>query len=91
MTLTSIMVAKHSKWYLQMSETLPMPISFARRCHQARNVQHFDFALTCDVTRDPEVNTVCFLWAVFPGLSNAASMFRIGPVVSEIRGGGGSK
>ena len=31
--------------------------NFARRCHQARNVEHFDFDLTCDVTRDPEVNT----------------------------------
>ena len=81
MTLTSIMVIKHSKWYLQMSETLSMPISwlclflhrnFARRCHQARNVEHFDFDLTCDVTRDPEVNKICFLSTVFPGLSNAA-------------------
>ena len=28
MTLTSIMITKHSKWYLQMSETLSMPISW---------------------------------------------------------------
>ena len=32
MTLTSIMVAKHSKWYLQMSETLSMPISWLCSC-----------------------------------------------------------
>ena len=32
MTLTSIMVAKHSKWYLQMSETLFMPISWLCLC-----------------------------------------------------------
>ena len=44
--------------------------NFARRCHQARNVEHFDFDLTCDVTRHPEVNKICK--TVFPGLSNAA-------------------
>ena len=32
MTLTSIMVTKHSKWYLQMSETLSMPISWLCLC-----------------------------------------------------------
>ena len=32
MTLTSIMVAKHSKWYLQMSETLSKPISWLCLC-----------------------------------------------------------
>ena len=32
MTLTSIMVAKHSKWYIQMSETLSMPISWLCLC-----------------------------------------------------------
>ena len=32
MTLTSIMVIKHSKWYLQMSETLSMPISWLCLC-----------------------------------------------------------
>ena len=32
MTLTSIMVAKHSKWYLKMSETLSMPISWLCLC-----------------------------------------------------------
>ena len=61
--------------------------NFARRCHQARNVEYFHFDLTCDVTRDPEVNKICFRSTVFPGLSNAAWIFRIGPVVSEIRGG----
>ena len=51
------------------------------------NILTFD--LTCDVTRDPEVNKICFPLTVFPGLSNAAWIFTIGPVVSEIRGGGG--
>ena len=32
MTLTSIMVTKHSKWYLQISETLSMPISWLYLC-----------------------------------------------------------
>ena len=32
MTLTSIMVTKHSKWYLKMSETLSMPISWLCLC-----------------------------------------------------------
>ena len=41
------------------------PVNFARRCHQARNVEHFDFDLTCDVTRDPEVNKICFPMTVF--------------------------
>ena len=90
-------VSKHRKWYLQMSRTLSMPIrwlclrltkTFARRCHQARKVEHFDFDLTCDVTGDPEVIKICFPSTVFPGLSNADWIFRIGPVVSEIRGGG---
>ena len=49
--------------------------------------EHFDFDLTCDVTRDPDVNKIYFPSTVFPGLSNAACIFRIGPVVSEIRGG----
>ena len=99
MILTYIMVTKHRKWYLQMSETLihadllalfevNIPTPFARRCHQARKVEHFYFDLTCDVTGDPEVIKNCFPPTVFPGLSNAAWIFRIGPVVSEIRGGG---
>ena len=100
MTLTSITVTKHSKWYLKLIKRFrrhyPCRLvgficawhrNFARRCHQARNVEHFDFDLTCDVTRDPEVNKICFPSTVFPGLSNAALIFRIGPVVSEIRGG----
>ena len=31
-TLTSIIVTKHSKWYVQMSETLSMPISWLCLC-----------------------------------------------------------
>ena len=52
-----------------------------------RDTIHFDFDPTCDVTRDPEINKICFPSTVFPGLSNAAWIFRICPVVSEIRGG----
>ena len=78
-----------------MSETLSMPIrwlclsltlNFTRRCHQARKVEHFDFDLTCDITGDPEVIKICYPSTVFPGLPNAALIFRISPV-SEIRGG----
>ena len=65
---------------------LSLAWNFVRRCHQARKVKHFDFYLTCDITRDPEVNKICFPTTVFPGLSNAAGIFRIGPGVSEIRG-----
>ena len=32
MTLTSIMAEKHSKWYIQMSETLSMPIGWLCLC-----------------------------------------------------------
>ena len=49
--------------------------------------EHFYFDLTCDVNGDPEVIKICFPSTVFPELSNAAWIFRIGPVVSEIRGG----
>ena len=35
----------------------------------------------------PEVIKICFPSTVFPGLSNAAWIFRIGPVLSEIRRG----
>ena len=51
-------------------------------------MSHFDFDLTCDVTGDPEVIKICYPSTIFPGLSNAAGIFGIGPVVSEIRGGG---
>ena len=54
---------------------------------QARKVEHFDFDLTRDVTGDPEVIKICFPSTIFPGLSNASCIFRIGPVVSESRGG----
>ena len=51
---------------------LKIEITITRRCHQARNVKHFDFDLTCDVTGDLEVIKICFPLTVFPGLSNAA-------------------
>ena len=66
---------------------LNIEITITRRCHQARNVKHFDFDLTCDVTGDLEVIKICFPLTVSPGLSNAAWICRVGPVVSEIRGG----
>ena len=50
---------------------LSLTLHFARRCHQARKVEHFDFDLTCDVTRNPEVNKICFPLTFFPGLSNS--------------------
>ena len=43
MTLTSIMVAKHSKWYLQMSETLSMPISWLCLCLTSQ------FSILCSI------------------------------------------
>ena len=43
----------------------------ARRCHQARYIEHFEFDLTCDVNRDPYVNKISFPTKVFPSLSNA--------------------
>ena len=51
---------------------LNIEITITRRCHQVRNVKHFDFDLTGDVTGDPEVIKICLLSTVFPGLSNAA-------------------
>ena len=98
MTLPSIMVTKHSEWYLQMSETLSMPIVLLALFvlniaillvdvtkPEMSNIFYFD--LTCDDTRDLEVNKICFPITVFPELSNAAWIFLIGPVVSDIRGG----
>ena len=68
-------------------ESLLADASATSRCHQARKVEHFDFDLTCDVTGDPEVIKICFPSTVFPELLNAAWLFRVGPVVSEILGG----
>ena len=34
---------------------LNIETTITRLCHRARNVKHFDFGLTCDVTGDPEV------------------------------------
>ena len=34
---------------------LNIEITITNLCHQAQNVKHFDFDLTCDVTGDPEV------------------------------------
>ena len=50
-------------------------------------VKHFIFDLTCDVIGDPEVNEIWFPLTNLTGLSNAVWIFRIRPVVSEIRGG----
>ena len=101
MTLTSIMVAKHSKWYLQMSETLSMPISWLCLCLTSQFCSPMSPSPKCrtfwlwpDLWRHTwpwGKKKIVFPSTVFPGLSNAAWIFRIGPVVSEIRGGGGAR
>ena len=49
------------------------------------NAKHFDFDLTCDVIGDPEVNKKkCS--TVLPGLSDTVCGFKIGQVLSEIKG-----
>ena len=48
--------------------------------------QHFVFGLTCDVTGVTEVIKVCFPSTVFQ-IPNAACIFRIGPVDSDVREG----
>ena len=57
MILTDVSDTIHADCWLCFCLTRAI---IARRCHQARNVEHFDFDLTCDVTRDPEVNKICF-------------------------------
>ena len=101
MTLTSNMVMKHSKWYLQMSETLSMPISWLCLCLTSQFCSPMSPSPKCrtfwlwpDLWRHswPRGQYNLFsLDSFFPWLSNAAWIFRIGPVVSEIKWGGGSK
>ena len=50
------------------------------------NILTLTWPVTSLVT--PRAIKFCFPSTVFPGLSNAAWIFRIGPVVSEVRGGG---
>ena len=72
----------HANWLrlrLTLSIFALMPSSTER--------QFSDFDLTCDVMGDPEVIKIKFLWATFPGLSNAVWISGIGPAVSEIKGG----
>ena len=97
MILTSIMVTKHSKWYLQMSETLSMPIRWLclsltlQLCSpMSPSPKSRTFWLWPDLWRHswPRGQYNCFPVTVFPGFSNAAWIFTIGPAVSEIRGGG---
>ena len=61
MTFTFIMVTKHKNCYFQISVILSIPIHWivcashrnvARRCRQARNIEHSDFDPTCDVISD---------------------------------------
>ena len=65
-------VFEKNQFYNTYIHTYIIHRNFARRCHLARNAEHFYFDLTCDVTRDPDVNKICFPFTVFPGLSNAA-------------------
>ena len=77
MTLTCLMVTEHRKCYLKMSAILSMPIHwlcsritskyYTPMSPRNRNVKHFDFDLTCDVTGDPEVMKICFLRQFFQG------------------------
>ena len=81
MTLTYIMVTKHREGYLQMSETLSMPIGWlclsltskfcSPKSPSPKSQTFFYFNLACDVTGDPEVIKIYIPLAVFPGLSNA--------------------
>ena len=57
MTLTSVMVTKHSKWYLQISETLFMPISLALL---VLNIA----ILLGDVTKPEKSNILTLTWPV---------------------------
>ena len=50
-------------------------------------VNNFEFDLTCDVIGDLEVNNNRFRSTVLAGLSKAAWILKIGPVVSEMGGG----
>ena len=71
----------HSKWYLQMSETLSMPISWVYLCLTSQFCSPMSpspkcrtFWLWTDLWRHswPRVNKTCFPSTVFPGVSNAA-------------------
>ena len=57
------------------------------KCKHTPYVNNFDFDLTCDVIGDLEVNEIRFRSTVLAGLSNAACILKIGPVLSEIGGG----
>ena len=96
MTLSYIMVTKHRECHLQMSETLSMPMALFEL-----NIE----ILLADATEPEKSNILTLTWPVtslvtpkslqffsfksFPELWNAVWIFRIGPVVSEIRGGRG--
>ena len=47
MTLTSIMVANHSKWYIKMSETLSMPITWLCLCLTSQFCSPMSPSLKC--------------------------------------------
>ena len=52
------------------------------------NIDNVYFDLTCDVIGDLEFSEIRFRSTVFPGLSDAVWILMIGPVVSELGGGG---
>ena len=97
MTLTSIMVMKHSKWYLQMSETLSMPISWLCLCLTSQFCSPMSpspemsniLTLTWPATSLVTPRSIKFVYPrqFFQGIQMPLGIFRIGPVVSEIRGG----
>ena len=74
MTLTSIMVMKHSKWYLQMSETLSMPISWLCLCLTSQFCSPMSPSPKCrtfwlwpDLWRHSWPIKFVFIWQFFQG------------------------
>ena len=98
MTFTFIMVTKHSKWYLQMSETLSMPISWLCLCLTSQfcspmspSPKNRTFSLWPDLWCDqwPLDQISHHVWKLISraGLSDGVWILEIGPVVWEITGG----
>ena len=92
MTSSYIMVTKHRKWCLQMSETLCMQIRWLClsltskfRSPMSPSPKSRTFWLWPDLWHHwwPQVIKICFPSTIFPGISNAAWIFRIGAVVSK--------
>ena len=62
---------RHTGWPIKNVPNFEAPYLWIDPTYGYEIFEHFDFDLTCDVTRDPEVNKICFPSTVFPGLSNA--------------------